>query len=68
MTEFQPVETTLTAFVQRGDLAHLALLCWACGASALLLWALKEIANAHRRYEQFVSELARLNRLFGDEE
>ena len=28
--------------IERGDLAHLALFLWASGASALLVWALRE--------------------------
>jgi hypothetical protein len=53
-------------FVQRGDLAHLALFLWASGASALLVWALRELAASNRRFNDFVSEIARLNRLFRD--
>jgi hypothetical protein len=52
---------------ERGDLAHLALFLWASGASALLVFALRELAAAHRRFESFVSEIARLNRLFAKE-
>ena len=48
----------------RGDLAHLALFLWASGASALLIWALREIAAANRRFDDFVREIAALNRLF----
>jgi hypothetical protein len=51
-------------FAARGDLAHLALFLWASGASALLAWALKELAASNRRFNDFVSEIARLNRLF----
>ncbi len=49
---------------ERGDLAHLALFLWASGASGLLFWALKELANAHKRFNEFVAEIASLNRLF----
>lgn len=57
-------------FAERGDLAHLALFLWASGASALLLWTLKELAAANRRFSDFVNEIASLNRLFkrGDEQ
>lgn len=48
----------------RGDLAHLALFLWASGASALLIWALREMAAANRRFDDFVREIAALNRLF----
>ena len=53
-------------FAERGDLAHLALFLWASGASGLLVWALKELAASNRRFNDFVSEIARLNRLFRD--
>ncbi|HEY9012810.1 MAG TPA: hypothetical protein VIN06_17530 [Devosia sp.] len=48
----------------RGDLAHLALFLWASGASAVLVWTLRELAAANRRFEDFVKEIASLNRLF----
>ena len=48
---------------ERGDLAHLALFLWASGASGLLLWTLKELAAANRRFDEFVREIASLNRL-----
>ncbi len=48
----------------RGDLAHLALFLWASGASGLLVWTLKELAAANRRFNAFVQEIAHLNRLF----
>ena len=51
---------------ERGDLAHLALFLWASGASALLVWALRELAAANRRFNDFVAEIARLNRYFSD--
>jgi hypothetical protein len=54
------------AFAERGDLAHLALFLWASGASALLVWALRELAAANRRFNDFVAEIARLNRYFSD--
>ncbi len=50
--------------VERGDLAHLALFLWASGASALLVWTLKELAAANKRFNDFVQEIASLNRLF----
>ena len=49
---------------ERGDLAHLALFLWASGASGLLVWTLKELSAANRRFEDFVKEIAALNRLF----
>lgn len=51
-------------FAERGDLAHLALFLWASGASGLLVWALKELAASNRRFNDFVNEIARLNRFF----
>ena len=53
-------------FSERGDLAHLALFLWATGASGLLLWALRELAASNRRFNDFVNEIARLNRFFGE--
>ncbi|MGH6922546.1 MAG: hypothetical protein ACRED5_02145 [Propylenella sp.] len=53
-------------FADRGDLAHLALFLWAMGASGLLIWALKELAASNRRFNDFVSEIARLNQIFRD--
>ena len=50
--------------ITRGDLAHLALFLWASGASALLVFALRELAAANRRFEDFVKEISSLNRLF----
>lgn len=60
-------DIAIEAFAKHGDLAHLALFLWASGASFLLIWALKELADANRRFEAFITELARLNKLFGDE-
>ena len=51
-------------FVERGDLAHVALFLWASGASGLLVWALRELAASNRRFNDFVNEIARLNRFF----
>ena len=53
-------------FATRGDLAHLALFLWATGASGLLVWALRELAASNRRFNDFVNEIARLNKLFRD--
>jgi hypothetical protein len=51
-------------FTERGDLAHLALFLWASGASGLLVWALRELVASNRRFNDFVNEIARLNRFF----
>ena len=55
------------SIIERGDLAHLALFLWASGASGLLLYVLKELAAANRRFDLFVRELNHFNRRFGDE-
>jgi hypothetical protein len=48
-------------FVERGDLAHLALFLWASGSSALLVLVLKELIAQVRRFDAFVSEISHLN-------
>ena len=55
------MDSIVQIFVERGDLAHLALFLWAAGASLLLAHALRELAAAARRYNEFVRELARFN-------
>lgn len=52
------------SIVTRGDLAHLALFLWASGATGLLVWSLKELVAANRRFNDFVKEIATLNQLF----
>ena len=52
----------IETFVARGDLAHLALLLWACAASFSALFLLRELAAASRRFDDFVRELAQFNR------
>jgi len=54
-----------TVFAERGDLAHLALFLWAVSASTLLIFTLREMAAAMRRFDDFVRELSRFNRKFG---
>lgn len=64
------MDDVILAFLQRGDLAHLALFLWASSASALAVFALRELAAASRRFDDFVRELARFNdrfrKRFGD--
>jgi hypothetical protein len=48
----------------RGDLAHLALFLWASGATGLLVWSLRELVAASRRFDEFVKEITQLNQLF----
>ncbi len=61
------MQTLIEAFAARGDLAHLALLMWALGASALAVAAFRELGRANRRFDDFVREIARFNTLFGDD-
>ena len=49
---------------ERGDLAHLALFLWATSATGLAVWALREMREAHKRFNDFVHEIATLNQLF----
>jgi hypothetical protein len=60
------VDCLARTFMERWDLAHLALFLWASGSSALLVWALKELAASNRRFNDFVNEIARLNRFFSE--
>jgi hypothetical protein len=55
----------IQTFSARGDLAHVALLLWALSATALAWFALRELAAASRRFDDFVRELARFNKHFG---
>ena len=56
-------EEAARTFAERGDLAHLALFLWASGASGLLIWTLRELVRANQRFNDFVTEIARLNRM-----
>ena len=62
------MDEILLSVIQRGDLAHLALFLWASGASSLLIWSLRELAAANRRFDAFVRELQRFNYQVGDAE
>ena len=59
------MDDVIAAFAERGDLAHLALLLWALSASGLAWFALREVAAASRRFDDFVRELARFNERHG---
>lgn len=59
------MDDLVRTFTARGDLAHLALFLWASSASALLLFVLRELAAAIRRFDDFVRELSRFNKKFG---
>jgi len=61
------VTDLVATFVERGDLAHLTLFLWASGSSGLLVWSLKELAASNRRFNDFVTEIARLTSLFDGE-
>jgi len=52
----------INTFAVRGDLAHLALLLWACAASTACWFVLREWAAAERRFDAFVSALESFNR------
>jgi hypothetical protein len=51
----------LDLIAQKGDLTHLVLFLWASGATTLLIYLVKELASANRRYEAFLTELDRFN-------
>ena len=55
------MSSLIEVFEARGDLAHIALFFWASGASSLLMWSLKEMVAAQRRFDEFVRELAQFN-------
>lgn len=54
------------AFIDRADLADLALLLWASVTTCLLVWTLRELAASQRRFDAFMRELARFNDRFTD--
>ncbi len=55
------MEAILERFAASSDVGHIGLLLWALGASALLSRVLKDLAEANRRFDEFVRELARFN-------
>jgi hypothetical protein len=59
------MDELIGTFSARGDLAHLALFLWAATASAIAGFALRELAAAIRRFDEFVRELSRFNDRFG---
>jgi hypothetical protein len=63
-----PMDELTKTVIERGDLAHLALFLWASGASALLMWSLREMARVNQHFNDFVQEIAQLNRLFRKED
>jgi len=64
----EPMDELTKTVIERGDLAHLALFLWASGASALLVWSLREMARVNQHFNDFVQEIAQLNRLFRKED
>ncbi len=58
-------EPVIRAFAERADIAALALFLWASSTTGLLVWTLKELAAANRRFDAFVRELARFNERAG---
>lgn len=55
------MDSLIRAIAERGDMAHVALLLWALGASAAFFKAFSEVSRASRRFDEFVRELARFN-------
>lgn len=55
------MDAILERFASSSDVGHIGLLLWACGASALLSRVLRDLAEANRRFDAFVRELARFN-------
>jgi hypothetical protein len=62
------LDPIIDTIVARGDLAHLALFLWACGASALVVVVLRDLAGSNKRFDDFVRELARFNRRHSEED
>lgn len=58
------MEPLTTTFVERGDLAHLALFLWASASTGLLVWTLKELAASNQRFNDFVKQIHQLNQFF----
>ena len=59
------MDELISTFSARGDLAHVALFLWAASATAIAGFALRELAAAIRRFDEFVRELSRFNDRFG---
>ena len=58
------MDDLIRTFTERGDLAHLALFLWASATTALLIFAVRELSAAMRRFDDFVRELSRFNERF----
>lgn len=59
------MDAIIASIIERGDLAHLALFLWACGASALLLATMREVFRLNARFDGFLRELTRFNERAG---
>ncbi len=64
----QLAEDLVQRFIAHADIGHLALLIWATGASTLVAYSVREAAEAARRVDGFMQELARFNRHRQEEE
>lgn len=62
------MDEIVSVVLAKGDLAHVALFLWAGGASVAVFKLLKELSEANRRFNTFVTEIAQLNRLFRDKD
>ncbi|MGH6770209.1 MAG: hypothetical protein ACRECO_14430 [Xanthobacteraceae bacterium] len=58
------MDDLIATFSARGDLAHVALLLWASATTGLLVFVVRELSAAMRRFDDFVRELARFNDRF----
>lgn len=56
----------VSSVLARGDLAHLALFLWASAATLIGLVLMRELSLSNRRFSDFVSEVARLNRYLAE--
>jgi hypothetical protein len=59
------IDKLADAIIERGDLAHLALIVWGGGATFMALAVLRALGEANRRFDDFVRELQRFNRRYG---
>ena len=66
--EGKQMDEIISTVLAKGDLAHVALFLWAGGASLAVMKLLKELSAANRRFNDFVTEIAHLNRLFRDKD
>ena len=55
------VQPLFRRFAEKGDLGHVALLLWALAACVMAALLMRELAQANRRFDAFVRELARFN-------